>query len=165
MKTTLSEACITKRIDDEDIASFSPTQINNLRQEAYKCDTEVKFDQTAKCVTVCGYHGNVRDMALKIKDEISKGIKEKSQKQEDDDAGLISKIVEWSYERSGGKIALDLKTNAKLERAYQSEKVSIVPVNLSGEEFIVDMQTLKGRFHTGGEQINLYRKVKEGEHC
>ena len=165
LKTTLSKACITKKISDEDIASLSSTQINNLRREAHKCDTEIKFDHTAKCVTIRGYHGNVHDMALKIKDEISKGIKEKSQKQEDDDAGLISKMVEWSYESSGRKIALDLKTNAKLERAYQSEKVSTVQVTLRGKEFVVDMKTLKGHCHRDGEQLNIYRKAKEGEQC
>ena len=164
LKTTLTKACITKKISDEDIASLSPTQINNLQREAYKCDTEVKFDHTAKCVTVCGYHGNVHDMISKIKDEISKGIKEKIQKQEDDDAGLISKMVEWSYESSGRKIALDLKTNAKLERAYQTKTGSIVQVTLRGKEFVVDMKTLKGRCHRDGEQINIYRKAKEGEH-
>ena len=165
LKTTLSKACITRKISDEDIACLSPTQINNLQRAAYKCDTEVKFDLTAKCVTVCGYHGNVHDMVSKIKDEISKVIKEKSQKQEDNDAGLISKMVEWSYKSSGRKKALDWKTNAKLERAYQTKTVSIEQVTLRGKEFFVDMKTLKGRCYRDNEQINIYRKAKEGEYC
>ncbi|XP_078382382.1 uncharacterized protein LOC144665081 [Oculina patagonica] len=161
LKKIFVNACVTKTVSTEDIGSLSQKQINNLHQEAYRWDTEIKFDHTAKCVTVRGYHGNVHDMASKIRDEISKGIKEKSQKQEDDYARVIFTKVEWSYESGGRKTAFDLKANAKLEMAH-SKKDSTVQVTLRGKEFVVDLRNLTGRCRSDGEQVKICRNPKEG---
>ena len=165
LKRVFSEACVTTKVSTKDIDTFSQKQINNLKREAYKCDTEIKFDHGAKCVMVRGYHRNVQDVASKIKDEISEGIKMEKQKQEDDSARMILRMVEWSYESRGRKTVFDLKTNAKLEKAHGQKDLS-VQVILRQKEFVVDLRFLTGRCRSDGEQVKIYRNPKEGtEYC
>ena len=155
------KACVTEKVTTEDIESLTQRQINNLEREAFQCDTEIKFDHIAKSVTVRGYKGNVHEMASKIKDEISKAIKEKSQRQENDHAKTILKMVEWSYESGGRRATFDLKTNAKLETASSKNDLS-VQVTIRGKQFDVDLRNLTGRCPGDGEQVKIYRNTKEG---
>ena len=162
LKETFSKACPTKQIKNEDIGSLSQRQINNLQREAYKSDVEIKFDKTANCVTVRGYRDNVPDIVTKITDEIKEGIRMEKQKQENDYASAIARIVEWSYERQGKRGNFDLKTNAKLEMA-STKKESSIEVSLLGKDFVIDLKSHTGRCRRDGEQVKVCRRAKEGK--
>lgn len=158
IKKLFSSACITKKVDMEGIGSLSDIQVNQLKQEAYKYDVEITVNKTGKSIMLRGFSADLPDMVTKITDEINKGIKKEKQKQEDDNAHLVSSVVEWSYTLHGRKQVFDKTTNAKLEMARSKNESITVLVN--GKQFFIDPTNETGRYR--GEQVTLTRTLKEG---
>ena len=162
LKKLFSSACITKKVDMEGICSLSDIQVNQLKQEAYKYDAEITVNKTRKSIVLRGFSEDLPDMVTKITDEIDKGIKEEKKKQEDDNAHLVSSVVEWSYTLRGRKQVFDKTTNAKLEMA-QSKRESTTTVVVNGKEFLIDLKG--GTSRCQGDQMKITRTVKGGNGC
>ena len=162
LKELFSSACITKKVDMEEICSLSDIQVNQLKQEAYKYDVEITVNKTCKSITLRGFSADLPDMVSKITDEISKGIKKEKKKQEDDNAHLVSSVVEWSYTLRGRKQVFDKTTNAKLEMA-QSKHESTTTVVVNGKTFLIDLKSGTGSCR--GDQMKITRTVKGGNGC
>ena len=96
LKKLFSSACTTQKVNMEGICSLSDIQVNQLKQEAYKYDVEITVNKTRKSIVLRGFSEDLPDMVTKITDEIDKGIKEEKKKQEDDNAHLVSSVVEES---------------------------------------------------------------------
>ena len=162
LKKLFSSACITKKVDMEGICSLSDIQVNQLKQEAYKYDVEITVNKTRKSIILRGFSEDLPDMVTKITDEINKGIKKEKKKQEDDNAHLVSSVVEWSYTLRGRKQVFDKTTNAKLEMA-QSKHESTTTVVVNGKTFLIDLKSGTGRCQ--GDQMKITRTVKGGNGC
>ena len=159
LKKTFSSACVTKTVNKEGIELLSELQISHLKREAYKCNMEINIDSSGNSITVRGYPADIPDMIFNISKEIKKGIR---QKQDGDNAHMISTMVEWSYTRFGKEKLFDLKTNAQLELA-RSKKESTAKVSLNGEEFVIDLKAKIGRGQRNSERITVIRTAKEGK--
>ena len=162
LKALFSSACITKKVDLEGIGSLSEIQVNQLKLEADKCDMEITIDKTLQSIKLRGFSADFPDMVTKITDEINKGIKKEKKKQEDDNAHLVSSVVEWSYTLRGRKQVFDKTTNAKLEMA-QSKHESITTVVVNGKTFLIDLKSGTGRCQR--DQMKITRTVKGGNGC
>jgi len=161
LKKIFSSACVTKKVDNEGISCLPQMQISQLQSEASKFDMELTIDNSLKCITVRGYPADMPDMVSKITDKITKAIKQEKQKQDDDNAQMISNLVEWSYTVRGKKKTFDKKTNAQLETAH-NKKASTVQVFIEGQTFDVDLKAKTGCGQRSGEQITVTRTPKEG---
>ena len=163
LKALFSRACITKKVDLEGIGSLSEIQVNQLKLEADNCDMEITIDKTLQSINLRGFSADFPDMATKITDEISKGIKKEKKKQEDDNANLVSSVVEWSYTLNDGrKQVFDKTTNANLEMA-RSKHESTKTVLVNGKEFVIDLKSETGRWR--GKRMKITRTVKGGNYC
>ena len=162
LKKLFSSACITKKVDMEGICSLSDIQVNQLKQEACKYDVEITVNKTRKSIMLRGFSADLPDMVTKITDEINKGIKKEKKKQEDDNAHLVSSVVEWSYTLRGRKQVFDKTTNAKLEMA-QSKHESTTTVVVNGKTFLIDLKSGTGRCQR--DQMKITRTVKGGNGC
>ena len=162
LKKLFSSACTTQKVNMEGICSLSDIQVNQLKQEAYKYDAEITVNKTRKSIVLRGFSEDLPDMVTKITDEIDKGIKEEKKKQEDDNAHLVSSVVEWSYTLRGRKQVFDKTTNAKLEMA-QSKRESTTTVVVNGKEFLIDLKG--GTSRCQGDQMKITRTVKGGNGC
>ena len=162
LKKLFSSACITKKVDMEGICSLSDIQVNQLKQEACKYDVEITVNKTRKSIMLRGFSADLPDMVTKITDEINKGIKKEKKKQEDDNAHLVSSVVEWSYTLRGRKQVFDKTTNAKLEMA-QSKHESTTTVVVNGKTFLINLKSGTGRCQR--DQMKITRTVKGGNGC
>ena len=163
LKALFSRACITKKVDLEGIGSLSEIQVNQLKLEADKCDMEITIDKTLQSINLRGFSADFPDMVTKITDEINKGIKKEKKKQEDDNANLVSSVVEWSYTLNDGrKQVFDKTTNANLEMA-RSKHESTKTVLVNGKQFLIDLQSETG--HCRGKRMKITRTVKGGNYC
>ena len=162
LKKLFSSGCITKKVDIEGICSLSDIQVNQLKQEACKYDVEITVNKTRKSIMLRGFSADLPDMITKITDEINKGIKKEKKKQEDDNAHLVSSVVEWSYTLRGRRQVFDRTTNAKLEMA-QSRHESTTTVVVNGKKFLIDLKSGTGRCQ--GDQMKITRTVKGGNGC
>ena len=95
-------------------------------------------------------------MVVEIMKELDK-IKKKKQDQEQ--AHLISKSVEWGFETQGIKMVFNQTSNAMIESA-DNEGKSEIKISLFGEQFLVDLKKNIGRGQQSGEKITLTRKIK-----
>lgn len=163
LRALFSRACITKKVDLEGIGSLSEIQVNQLKLEADKCDMEITVDKTLQSINLRGFSADFPDMVTKITDEINKRIKKEKQKQEDDNANLVSSVVEWSYTLNDGrKQVFDKTTNASLEMA-RSKHESTKTVLVNGKQFLIDLKSETGRWR--GKRIKITRTVKGGNYC
>ena len=163
LKALFSRACITKKVDLEGIASLSETQVNQLKLEADQCDMEITIDKTLQSINLRGFSAEFPEMVTKIMDEINKGIKKEKKKQEDDNANLVSSVVEWSYTLNDGrKQVFDKTTNANLEMA-RSKHESTKTVLVNGKQFVIDLKSETGRWR--GKRMKITRTVKGGNYC
>ena len=163
LKALFSSACITKKVDLEGIGSLSEIQVNQLKLEADKCDMEITIDKTLQSIKLRGFSADFPDMVTKITDEINKGIKKEKKKQEDDNANLVSSVVEWSYTLNDGrKQVFDKTTNANLEMA-RSKHESTKTVLVNGKQFVIDLKSDTGRWR--GKRMKITRTVKGGNYC
>ena len=163
LKALFSRACITKKVDLEGIGSLSEIQVNQLKLEADNCDMEITIDKALQSINLRGFSAEFPDMVTKIMDEINKGIKKEKKKQEDDNANLVSSVVEWSYTLNDGrKQVFDKTTNANLEMA-RSKHESTKTVLVNGKEFVIDLKSETGRWQ--GKRMKITRTVKGGNYC
>ena len=163
LKALFSRACITKKVDLEGIASLSETQVNQLKLEADQCDMEITIDKTLQSINLRGSSADFPDMVTKITDEINKGIKKEKKEKEDDNANLVSSVVEWSYTLNDGrKQVFDKTTNANLEMA-RSKHESTKTVLVNGKQFLIDLKSETGRWR--GKRMKITRTVKGGNYC
>ena len=160
LKALFSSACITKKVDLEGIGSLSELQVKQLKSEADKCDVEITVNKTLKSIMLRGFSADFPDMVTKITAEINKGVEKEKKKQKDDNAHLVSEVVEWSYTLNAGrKQVFDKTTNADLEMA-RSKHQSSSTVLVNGKLFVIDLNSRTGRF--GGEQMEITRTLKGG---
>ena len=163
LKALFSRACITKKVDLEGIGSLSEIQVNQLKLEADKCDMEITIDKTLQSIKLRGSSSDFPDMVTKITDEINKGIKKEKKKQEDDNAHLVSSVVEWSYTiNAGRKQVFDKTTNAALEMAHSKHETTTT-VSVNGKQFFIDLKSGTGRWR--GKRMKITRTVKGGNYC
>ena len=163
LKALFSRACITKKVDLEGIGSLSEIQVNQLKLEADKCDMEITIGKTLQSIRLRGSSADFPDMVTKITDEINKGIKKEKKKQEDDNAHLVSSVVEWSYTiNAGRKQVFDKTTNAALEMAHSKHETTTT-VSVNGKQFFIDLKSGTGRWR--GNRMKISRTVKGGNYC
>ena len=159
LKKGFSEACTTEKVESDVISELSQKQIDNLKRKADERDVKLVVEADVDRISVRGEPSEVSGMVGEIWKEISERTKKK---QEEEQAQLVSKNIEWSYEIHGNKMAFGPKTNAKIEMAHSKEDHT-VQVSLRGDQFVIDLKTKTGRGQQSGEQITLTRKVKGAE--
>ena len=152
---------------DELVCNFSESQLNILLTEAGDVGVEMTVDAVVGCVTLLGYKEDVFRISKRVNEEVSEVRKREKEEQEEENATLISKTIEWTYELNGEKIPFDLKANFKIEKAYGTlnEKVEVTS---SGETFVIDLrsETFIGYRQPQNEEIAVQRKRKgaDGKH-
>ena len=156
LKKGFSDACTIKEVECDVVSQLSDKQKDILRKKAKDCDVKLEIEGDADRIVVCGGPTEVAGMVGEIWKEINERMKKK---QEEEQAKLLSKNVEWSYEIQGIKIEFAPKANAKIELAHSRDEHT-VQVSLRAEKFVIDLKGNSGRGQTSGEQITLTRKVK-----
>ena len=156
LKKGFSEACTTEKVESEVISQLSHKQIVDLRRKAEDRDLKLVVEADVKRIVVRGQPAEVSGMV----GEIWKEISERTRKtQEEEQAQLVARNVQWSYEIHGSKMAFGRKTNAKIEMACSKDEPR-VQVSLRGEQFVIDLKAKTGRGTQTGDQITLTRKAK-----
>ena len=159
LKKRFSEACTTQKVENETVSKLSPKQINNLRRKAKERDVKLEIEVDVDRIVVKGGPVEVPGMVGEIWQEIN----ERNKKiQEEEQAMMVSKSVEWSYERQGKKMVFSPKANGKLEMAHIKEQPT-VQISLLGDKFNINVKNKTGRGQQNGETITLFRKVKGAE--
>ena len=159
LKKGFSEASTTEKVESTVISQLSYKQIDILRRKAEHRDVKLLVEADVDHIFVRGEPTEVSGMVGEIWKEISERTKKK---QEEEQALVLSKNIEWSYERHGAKMVFGPKANAKIEMAHSKEDHT-VQVSLRGNRFVIDLKTNTGRGQWSGEQITLTRKVKGAE--
>ena len=156
LKSGFSEACTTQKVENEAVNQLSHRQIDSLRKIASNHDVRLDIEANIDRIVVRGepteVTGMVGEIWYKI-NERNKKIKEEQQ------ALLISKNIEWSYEIQGTKMVFGSKTNAKLEMAHVKSE-AFVRVSLRADEFYINLKAKNGQGRQNGETITIHRKVK-----
>ena len=159
MKRSFSEACTTDKVENEVVSQLFHKQIVRLRRKAEDRDVKLEVEADVDRIVVRGQPTDVSGMVGEIWKEINERTKKN---QEVDQAQLVSRNIEWSYETRGAKMVFDPIAKAKIEIAYCKDAPT-VKVSLRGERFILDLKAKSGRGQRTGEQITLKRKVKGTE--
>ena len=159
LKKGFSEACTTEKVENEVISHLSQKQINSLRRKAEDRDVKLEVEAVVNRIVVRGQPTEVSSMVGEIWKEISERTKKK---QEEEQALLVSKNIEWSYEIHGNKMLFGPKANAKIEMAHSKDEPR-VQVSLRADQFVIDLKAKTGRGQKNGEQITLSRKIKGAE--
>ena len=159
LKKGFSEACTTQKVENETVSKLSCRQIDTLRRNAKDRDVRLEIEADVDRIVVRGEPTAVTGMVGEIWNEIN----ERNKKiQENEQAMVVSKNIEWSYEIHGQKMVFDQKTNAKIEMAHIKEQ-SAIRVSLRGDEFVIDLKAKTGRGQWNGAKITLSRKLKGAE--
>ena len=159
LKKRFSEAYTTQKVENETVSRLSPKQVNILRKKAKERDVKLEIEVDVDRIVVKGGPVEVPDMVGEIWQEIN----ERNKKiQEEEQAMIVSKNVEWSYEIYGTKRMFSPKTNGKLEMALVREQPQ-VQVSLLSDTFVIDITAKTGCGQRNGEAITLFRKVKGAE--
>ena len=159
LKKGFSEACTTQKVESEVISQLSHKQIVDLRRKAEGRDVKLVVEADVKRIVVRGQPVEVSGMVGEIWKEISERTKKN---QEEEQAQLVARNVQWSYEIHGSKMVFGRKANAKIEMACSKDDPR-VQVSLRGEQFVIDLKAKTGRGARTGDQITLTRKVKGAE--
>ena len=159
LKKGFFEACTTEKVENEVISQLSHKQVDSLRRKAEDRDVKLEVEADDNCIVVQGQPADVSGMIGEIWKEISERTKKS---QEEEQAQLVSRNIEWSYEIHGSKMVFGRKANAKIEMACSKDEPR-VQVSLHGELFVLDLKAKTGRGQGTGEQITLKRKVKGAE--
>ena len=154
-----SEACATEKVEHEVVSQLSHKQIVRLRRKAEERDVKLAVEADVDRIVVGGQPTEVSGMVGEIWKEISRRTKKN---QEEEQAQLVSRNIEWSYEIHGSKMVFDRKTIARIETAW-SKNEPRVQVSFRGEQFVIDLKTKTGCRTRTGEQITLTREVKGAE--
>ncbi|PFX11672.1 Poly [ADP-ribose] polymerase 14, partial [Stylophora pistillata] len=156
LKKGFYDACTMEKVESEVVSQLSDKQKDILRKKAKGRDVRLEIEDDVDRIVVRGEPTEVSGMVGEIWKEINERTKNK---QEEEQAKLVSKNVEWSYELHGTKMAFAPKANAKIELAYSKDEHN-VQVPLRGDKFVIDLKRNSGCGQTSGEQITLTRKVK-----
>ena len=141
LKKRFSEACTTQKLENETVSKLSPKQINKLRRKAKELDVKLEIEVDVDRVVVKGGPVEVPGMVGEIWQEIN----ERNKKiQEEEQAMMVSKSVEWSYEIQDRKMVFSPKANGKLEMAYIKEQPT-VKISLLGDKFDINLKNKTGR--------------------
>ena len=156
LKKGFSDACTMEKVESEIVSQLSDKQRDILRKKAKDRDVKLEIEDDVDRIVVRGGPTEVYEIVGEIWKEISERTKKK---QEEEQAKLVSKNVEWSYEIRGTKMVFAPKANAKIELAHSKDEHT-VQVSLRGDKFVIDLKRNSGLGQTSGEQITLIRKVK-----
>ena len=154
LKRGFSDACTMEKVESDVVSQLSDKQKDILRKKAKDCDVKLEIEDCR--IVVRGGPTEVAGIVGDIWKQINKRTKKK---QEEEQAKLVSKKVEWSYEIRGTKVAFAPKANTKIELAHSKDE-SPVQISLRGDKFVIDLKGNSGRGKTSGERITLKRKVK-----
>ena len=154
LKRGFSDACTMEKVESDVVSQLSDKQKDILRKKAKDCDVKLEIEDHR--IVVRGGPTEVAGIVGDIWKQINKRTKKK---QEEEQAKLVSKNVEWSYEIRGIKMAFAPEANAKIELAHSKDEHT-VQVSLRGDKFVIELKRNSGRGQTSGEQITLTRKVK-----
>ena len=154
LKRGFSDACTMEKVESDVVSQLSDKQKDILRKKAKDCDVKLEIEDCR--IVVRGRPTEVAGIVGDIWKQINKRTKKK---QEEEQAKLVSKNVEWSYEIRGTEVAFAPKANTKIELAHSKDESS-VQVSLRGDKFVIDLKGNSGRGQTSGERITLKRKVK-----
>ena len=150
---------MTEKVENEVISQLSQKQINSLRSKAEDYDVKLEVEDVVNHIAVRGQPTEVSSMVEEIWREISERTKKI---QEEEQALLVSKKIEWSYEIHGNKMFFGPKANMKIEMAYSKDEPR-VQVSLRADQFLIDLKTKTGQGQKNGEQITLSRKITGAE--
>ena len=156
LKKGFSDACTTEEVEDEIVSELSDKQKDILRKKAKDRDVKLEIEDDFNRIVVRGGPTEVSGIVGEIWKEINERTKKK---QEEEQAKLVSKNIEWSYEIQGIQMAFAPKANAKIELAHSKDEHT-VQVSLRGDKFVIDLNKNSGRGQMSAEQITLTRKVK-----
>ena len=156
LKKGFSDACTMEKVEREIVSQLSDKQKDILKKKAKDRDVKLEIEDDVDRIVVRGGPTEVYEIVGEIWKEISERTKKK---QEEEQAKLVSKNVEWSYEIRGTKMVFAPKANAKIELAHSKDEHT-VQVSLRGDKFVIDLKRNSGRGQTSGEQTTLTRKVK-----
>ncbi|XP_068707156.1 protein mono-ADP-ribosyltransferase PARP14-like [Montipora foliosa] len=156
LKRGFSKACTTQKVENEAVNQLSRKQIDSLRKKANDRDVRLDIEADIDRIVVRGEPIEVTGMVGEIWHEINERNKKIKEEQQ---ALLISKNIEWSYDIQGAKMVFDLKTNAKLEMAHVKSE-AVVSVFLRADEFDINLKAKTGQGRRNGKTITIYRKVK-----
>ena len=167
LERDISDNCTSDEVMDKLVCNFSESQLNMLLTEAEDVGVEMTVDAAVGCVTLLGYKEDVFSISKRVNEELSEVRRREEEEQEKENATLISKTIEWTYELNGEKRPFDLKANFKIEKAYGTLDEE-VKVNSSGETFVIDLRSENfiGYRQPQNEEIPVQRKRKgaDGEH-
>ena len=156
LKKRFSESCTTQKVENETVSKLSPKQVDTLRKKAKERDVRLEIEVDVDRIVVKGGAVEVPGMVGEIWEEINQRNKKI---QEEEQAMIVSKNVEWSYEIYGTKKVFSPKANGKLEMALVREQPQ-VQVSLPSDKFVIDVTAKTGCGQRNGEAITLFRKVK-----
>ena len=156
LKKGFSDAFTMEKVESEIVSQLSDKQRDILRKKAKDRDVKLEIEDDVDRIVVRGGPTEVSGMVGEIWKEINGRTKSK---QEEEQAKLVSKNVEWSYEIRGTKVVFASKENAKIELAHSKDDHT-VQVSLRGDKFVIDLKRNSGLGQTSGEQITLIRRVK-----
>ena len=159
LKKYFCDACTMEKVESEIVNQLSDKQKDVLRKRAKDRDVTLEIMDGVNRIVVRGGPTDVSGMVGEIWREINERMKKT---QEEEQANLVSKNVEWSYKIRGKKMAFAPEANAKIELAH-SKAEHTVHVSLPGDKFVIDLKRNVGRGETSGEQITLKRKVKSAD--
>ena len=115
LKKGFSETCTTQTVENETVSKLAREQINTLSRKAKDRDVRLEIEADVDRIVVRGEPTEVTGMVGEIWSEIN----ERNKKiQEEEQAMMVSKNIEWSYEVHGQKMVFVQKTNAKIEMAH-----------------------------------------------
>ena len=159
LKKAFSEACMTEKVENENVSQLSRKQIVGLRRKAEEHDVKLVIEADVDRIVVRGQPTGVSCMVGEIWKEINERAKKNK---EEEQVQLVSSNIEWKYKIRGKKMVFAPKAKAKIEIAY-SKGAPTVKVYLREEHFILDLKAKTGRGVRTGDQITLTRKVKGAE--
>ena len=100
LKKGFSDACTMEKVESEIVSQLSDEQKDILRKKAKDRDVKLEIEDDVDRIVVRGGPTEVYGIVGEIWKEISERTKKK---QEEEQAKLVSKNVEWSYEIRGTK--------------------------------------------------------------
>ena len=159
LKKGFSEACTTQKVENDNVSQLSQKQIGTLKKKAIDGDVRLEIEATVDRIVVRGDPTEVTGMVGEIWHELNERTKKIQEKQQ---ALLVSKNIEWSYEIHGTKMVFGPKTNAKIEMAYTKEQTT-VQISLRADEFVINLKAKTGQGRRNRETITLFRKMKGAE--
>ena len=147
-------------------ATSRKTKLGHSSKKQRNVHVEMTVDPSTSCIAFLGFTDDVQYMKDEIQKEISQAQKLEKERQEEENARMISKTVEWSYDLSGQKTPFDLEANLKIEKAYTNDDLS-VEVSSNGEDFAINLcnEPFTAHVQLQSESVAVTRGLKgvEGE--